>query len=179
MPTNLDYPPQLSIVVAARNAGQFIGACLSSIAVQMDGTHELLVIDDGSRDGTADVASALRDAHPGCAIRVIHQPAGGVARARNRGLCEARGRYIQFVDADDLLLPGALAAIGAVIAAHAPDVVACDFRTWRPERGGRVEPVELGYPAGTLCTDRDGILRAFFADRHMYVWANVIRRDLY
>lgn len=174
---NPDFTPQLSIIVAAHNAQPFIAACLSSIVAQMDGSHELVVVDDGSRDGTGAVACAVRDAHPRRAIHVVWQPNGGVARARNRGLCEARGRYIQFVDADDLLLPGALAAIGAVIAAHAPDVVACDFRTWRPDRG--IQLVELGYPPGALCTGRDAILRAFFADRHMYVWANVIRRELY
>lgn len=179
MPTNPDSIPLLSIIVAAYNAQAFIEACLASIADQMDGTHELLVIDDGSRDRTAEIACAVRDARPACAIRVISQPNGGVARARNRGLSAARGRYIQFVDADDLLLPGALKDIGALIAAHAPDVVACDFRTWQPHRHGRTRAVELGYPAGTPCGDRDAILRAFFADRHMYVWAYVIRREVY
>lgn len=171
--------PLLSILVPAYNARDFIGDCLASIVRQMDARHELVVIDDGSQDETGELACAVRDAHPALSIRVLRQPNGGVARARNRGLREARGRYIQFVDADDLLLPGALDAIGAAIAAHAPDVVACDFRSWRPDRGGRTRVVELGYPADALCIGGDAILRTFLADRHMYVWANVIRREIY
>lgn len=171
--------PKLSIAVPAYNAGRFIDACLASITGQMGPGHELLVVDDGSRDATRALAERVRAQHPRLAIRVIHQHNVGVAAARNRLLAEARGEYLMFVDADDVVLPGALAALGAAIGLHNPDVIACDFRFSRPGNERKSRSVALGYPADTLCSDRESMLRILFADRHMYLWANVVRREIY
>jgi len=141
--------------------------------------HELLVIDDGSRDLTLALAEQACERQPDLAMRVIHQHNAGIAATRNRLLAQARGEYLMFVDADDLLLPGALAALDEIIDLHRPDVIACDFRFSRPEKQRKSRTVELGYAANTRCTDRDAFLRTFFADRHMYVWANVFRREIY
>lgn len=171
--------PTLSIIVPAYNAAGFIEDCINAILAQMGPTHELIVIDDGSRDATATIVEALAARHPGCAVNLVRQPNGGVSTARNRGLLEARGQYIVFIDADDLLLPGMLAALGGVAAEHAPDVIACDFHAWRPDKGDARRLVTLGYPADALMHDRDALLQNFFADRHTYVWANVFRREIY
>ncbi|KQQ87774.1 glycosyltransferase family A protein [Massilia sp. Leaf139] len=171
--------PTLSIIVPAYNAAGFIEDCLDAILPQMGAAHELIVIDDGSRDATADLVEAAAARHPACAVNLVRQPNGGVSSARNRGLLEARGEYIVFVDADDLLLPGMLAALDAVVGEHHPDVIACDFNAWRPEKGDARRLVTLGYPAGVLLRERDAILQTFFADRHTYVWANVFRRAIY
>lgn len=171
--------PVLSIIVPAYDAQDFIETCLNAIVAQMGPAHELLVIDDGSRDRTAALADAVAERHPQQAIRVVRQPNQGVSGARNRGLQEARGEYIAFVDADDLLLPGALAALGSAITEHHPDAIACDFQWWCPNKERKTCPVALGYPQARLLTDSDAILQTFFSDRHMYVWANVIRRDIY
>ncbi len=171
--------PVLSIIVPAYDAQDFIESCLNAIAGQMGPAHELLVIDDGSRDRSAAIAEAVAERHPQHAIRVLRQPNQGVSGARNRGLQEARGGYIAFVDADDLLLPGALAALDSAIEEQRPDAIACDFRWWYPNKERKSGPVELGYPRARLLTDGDAILQTFFADRHMYVWANVIRREIY
>lgn len=171
--------PTLSIIVPAYNAAGFIEDCLGAILAQMTPQHELIVVDDGSRDATAELVGALAARHPGCAVRLVRQPNGGVSVARNRGLFEARGEYIVFIDADDLLLPGMLAALDAVVDAHHPDVIACDFNAWRPDKGDARRLVTLGYPADAVLHDRDLILQNFFADRHTYVWANVFRREIY
>jgi hypothetical protein len=171
--------PVLSVIVPAYNAQDFIEPCLAAIAGQLGPAHEVLVIDDGSRDQTFALAEAVRARHPERSIRIVRQPNGGVSAARNRGLLEARGEYIAFVDADDLLLPGALAALDEVIAQHHPDVVACDFKWWHPHKERKSRPETLGYPRAEVLTDVDALLQTFFADRHMYVWANVMRRDIY
>lgn len=179
MHTKPALTPTLSLVVPAYNAAGFIGDCLRAILAQMTPQHELIVIDDGSRDATADLVGALATRHPACAVHLVRQPNGGVSVARNRGLFEARGEYIVFIDADDLLLPGMLAALDAVVDAHHPDVIACDFNAWRPDKGDARRLVTLGYPADALLHERDLILKHFFADRHTYVWANVFRRAIY
>lgn len=171
--------PTLSIVIPAYNAAPFIEACLGAILPQMTAAHELVVVDDGSHDRTAELVQGLAARHPACALNLVRQPNGGVSVARNRGLLEARGEYIVFIDADDLLLPGMLAALDAVAAEYGPDVIACDFQAWRPDKGDARRLVTLGYPANALTRDRDAVLQDFFADRHTYVWANVFRRAIY
>jgi hypothetical protein len=171
--------PTLSIVVPAYNAQHFIEACLQSILPQMGPAHELVLVDDGSRDATSELANTVHARHPGANMRVVGQANQGISGARNRGLAEARGEYIAFVDADDLMLPGALAALDEAIARHRPDVIACDFQYWHPHKESKSRTVALGYPAFGVVTDGDAILQTFFADRHMYVWANVMRRAIY
>lgn len=171
--------PVVSIVVPAHNAGAFLGRCLQSVVWQMSPAFELIVVDDGSVDGTCALAETVQAQHPQLAMRVVRQQNRGVAGARNRGLSEARGQYIAFVDADDMVLPGALASIEDVIAHHRPDVIACDFATWHPKKEHKNRHITLGHPRGEILTDRDAILQTFFADRHMYLWAHVMRRDIY
>lgn len=179
MQTKPALSPTLSIIVPAYNAAAFIEDSLGAILAQMGPRHELIVIDDGSRDATPALVEAVAARHPDCGVKLVRQPNGGVSVARNRGLFEARGDYIVFVDADDVLLPGMLAALDAVVLAHHPDVIACDFNAWRPEKGDARRLVTLGYPADALLHDSDAMLQNFFADRHTYVWANVFRREIY
>jgi glycosyltransferase involved in cell wall biosynthesis len=88
--------PELSVVMPAYNAAPYVGTAVRSVLDQSFGDLELLVIDDGSTD---DTAYAARVADP--RLRYFKQPNSGVAAARNRGLREARGRYVGFLDADD------------------------------------------------------------------------------
>ncbi|NHZ96597.1 glycosyltransferase family 2 protein [Massilia sp. CCM 8734] len=170
--------PLLSIIVPAWNVQNFIAACLESVLDQMGPRHELIVIDDGSRDATLARARALIEARSDMACTVLAQDNQGIAMARNRGLACARGEYIVFVDSDDRLLAGSLAALEQAIDAHHPDVIACDFRVWLPDQEDKSHRVGLRYPPGLL-RDQATILNTFFADRQMYVWAKVFKRAVY
>lgn len=116
-------PPFFSIVVPAYNSGATLNACLDSIISQSFGDVEIVVVDDGSRDDTRDIAEkyASRDSR----LRVH---ANGVNRnlfdTRITGFRLASGRYVAVCDADDELPPGAMAAFaGAVASRGGPDVV--------------------------------------------------------
>jgi len=94
--------PEMSTVIAAHNAAHTIRAAVASALEQTPPVLEVVVVDDGSTDATAQVAGAIDDAR----VRVISRPNGGPAAARNTGIAGARGAYIGFLDSDDLWLPG-------------------------------------------------------------------------
>jgi glycosyltransferase involved in cell wall biosynthesis len=169
----------ISVVVAVHNAQRTIAQCIGAILAQLGPQHELIVLDDGSSDNTLALLFKLQETWPGSNFHIFSQAHTGIAGARNHCLQVALGDYIAFVDGADLLLPGALAAIERAIAAHHPDVIACDFRMWHPEDPAKTRSVRLGYPVGKLLRDPEAIMRIFFADRHMYIWSNVFRRAIY
>ncbi|TAU54259.1 glycosyltransferase [Rhizobium leguminosarum] len=95
--------PLVTVVIPAYNAEKTLAETLRSVSSQSYDKLEILVVDDGSRDSTFELASdyGLTDRR----VRVLHQENGGVAGARNRGIQEARGPYIAPVDADDTWHP--------------------------------------------------------------------------
>lgn len=171
--------PTISILVPAYNAERDLGATLGAILQQMGPRHALVVVDDGSKDGTAALVERARQDNPAADLTLIRQDNQGLAATRNRLLAAATGEYVLFVDADDLLLPGTLDALDAVIAQHHPDAIACDFNFWHPQNMRKNRLATLGYPENTLLRDREQILCTYFADRHTYAWAYVLRRALY
>jgi glycosyltransferase involved in cell wall biosynthesis len=169
----------ISVVVPVHNVQRFIGACLRSILDQLGPQHELIVVDDGSSDNTLALVFQAQEAWPGNNFHVFSQANEGIPSARNHCLRVAVGDYIAFIDGDDMMLPGSLSAMDQAIAAHQPDVIACDFRMWHPDEPAKTRSVRLGYPVGRLLRDQDTILNTFFADRQMYIWSNVFRREVY
>lgn len=97
-----------NFIIPAYNAAAFIAETLKSVRRQAFGDIEVLVVDDGSTDATADIATAFADGDR--RFRVIAKPNGGVGSARNCGLAEAAGHFVAFLDADDLWHPEKLAA---------------------------------------------------------------------
>jgi glycosyltransferase involved in cell wall biosynthesis len=100
----LEYP-LVSVVVPAYNASAYIEDAIRSVLEQDYPALEVIVVDDGSRDGTPDLARRF-----GANVRVVEQENGGPAVARNRAVKLARGDLLAFIDADDLWLPGKLKA---------------------------------------------------------------------
>lgn len=93
----------ISVVIPCYNAARYIAATLRSVFAQGDAVGEVVVVDDGSRDGSADL---VRREFPDA--KVVVQPNAGVAAARNRGIASAVHDWIAFVDADDIWMPGKL-----------------------------------------------------------------------
>ena len=92
---------RVSVVVPLFNKAGYVTRCLDSILGQTFGDFELIVVNDGSTDGSEVLVSSYTDRR----IRLIGQANAGPGAARNRGLMEARGEYVAFVDADDEWLP--------------------------------------------------------------------------
>ena len=94
---------EISVIVPAYNVKNYIVDCLASIQNQSFPSFEILVIDDGSTDGTAECVKAIADQDD--RIKLIRQSNTGVSAARNHGIQLSRGQFIAFVDADDLVKP--------------------------------------------------------------------------
>lgn len=99
---------RISVVIPCYNASAFVGDAVASIFGQSHRALEIICVDDGSTDGTADVLESLRRASP-FPFQIVRTPNGGSAAARNRGLALASGEYVQFMDADDILGPEKIA----------------------------------------------------------------------
>lgn len=96
----------VSIIVPVYNVEKFILEAIESVAAQTYRRWELLLVEDGSSDGTAAAIEEYAGLKDEKRIRLIRQPSNmGAARARNRGLREAEGRYVAYLDADDLWAP--------------------------------------------------------------------------
>ncbi|MBP2548063.1 glycosyltransferase involved in cell wall biosynthesis [Neorhizobium galegae] len=111
-----------SVIIPAYNACQKLDRALQSV-LSNDSVLEVIVVDDCSTDATSDVVSAWTMRTP--RVRLVRQPMnGGAGAARTAGLQASRGRYLYFLDADDLLLPGAIDTATEAIAQTGADVVA-------------------------------------------------------
>jgi glycosyltransferase involved in cell wall biosynthesis len=108
---------EVSVVIPAYNAARTIGKTVDTVLAQTFPDFELIVVDDGSKDDTADIVEAVGDSRVTC----VRTQNGGVSVARNRGLERASGRYVAFLDADDAWKPAKLERQHAAMKAN-PDV---------------------------------------------------------
>ncbi|HEY4761650.1 MAG TPA: glycosyltransferase [Thermoguttaceae bacterium] len=108
--------PLVSVIIPTYNRRQFIADAIRSVLNQSYRNIELIVVDDGSDDGTFELVRSISPA-----IRYFWQPNAGVASARNRGLAEARGELIAFQDSDDIWHPRKL-ALQVAILRHSPSL---------------------------------------------------------
>jgi hypothetical protein len=108
-------PPLFTIVTPMYDAADVVGAAIRSAQQQTLADFELIVIDDGSTDGSTEIVAALAAQDP--RIRLEAQENQGANAARNRAMALARGRYITFLDSDDLKLPTYLEAVHAALSA--------------------------------------------------------------
>lgn len=186
--------PLVSIVTPAFNAADTIGPCIASVAGQTHADWEHLVADDGSTDATAAIAeaAAMQDAR----VRLLRAEAnGGAAVARNRALATARGRFVAFLDADDLWLPRkletqltAIADQGAALSYGSyyvtPRIGAAPQRFFLPPAQLSYAELLQGCPIGcsTVMIDRDAagaiVMPGMRRGQDWALWLSLARRGL-
>ena len=127
--------PTVSIIVPVYNAEKTIGRCIDSILGQQYTDFELLLVDDGSKDGSGAICDsyALADSR----VQVIHKENTGVSDTRNIGISRARGVYLQFLDSDDWITPDATKLLVEAAGEHNCDLVISDFYRVVGERVSR------------------------------------------
>jgi hypothetical protein len=131
--------PAVSIVIPCFNAERWIAETISSALSQSVPPAEIVIVDDGSTDGTARIATSFAQTHPDL-LRVISQSNKGAPAARSAGLESTSSPYISFVDADDRLLPEALAIFCQAFRKGAD--IAYGRAYWIDDNGRRLGPRE-------------------------------------
>ena len=129
----------ISVIVPVYNIKEYIGRCVDSILAQTWENLEVLLVDDGSTDGTGELLDKLREKDG--RIRVFHKKNGGSSSARNLGILKAQGKYLGFVDSDDYIEPFMYERLYRAIQ-----------KTGMPiAQGGRREIDERGNPLPDIC----------------------------
>jgi Glycosyl transferase family 2 len=128
----------ISVIIPAWNALRWLPETLASVMTQLGAGFEVILVDDGSTDGTGDYV-----AREWPQVRLVRSENRGVSHARNLGTAEARGDLVKYLDADDVLKPGTLARQAALMAAHPEaDVVYGDWQRLEEQADGGFSPGE-------------------------------------
>lgn len=165
--------PRFSLIVPVYKVEEYLPKCVESIRAQSCQDYELLLVDDGSPDrcpALCDAYAAQDPAH----IRVIHQPNAGPGAARNRGIDEADGDYIVFVDSDDYLSPETLEELRRAIRQTGADLY--HFGAFVERNGRVIGQVREQVPVDHV-TDLRQAPRYFFGT--MAPWGKAYRRALF
>jgi CDP-glycerol glycerophosphotransferase len=166
--------PQISVVVPFHNNEDLLGDCLRSIARQTHATLEVIMVDDGSTDGSVEIAKRRAADDP--RFILIRVPNGGPGYARNRGIEQATGEFLAFVDADDMLPGHALE-----IMLHTLQQSGSDFVSGGVERVGPMGITLSGMHARAIKARRIGthISRAPELFWDVSVWNKMFRKSFW
>ena len=167
--------PSISIIVPVYCAQETLSRCVDSVLKQDFEDFELILVDDGSTDGSAALCDAYQAQDK--RVRVFHKENTGVSDSRNLGIRMARGRYIQFLDSDDWLAPEACRLLFTAAAEHACDLVIADFYRVVEERIARKGAIKQ---EGLLSRDE---FSTYLMERpsdfyYGVLWNKLFRRDL-
>ncbi|HOK66546.1 MAG TPA: glycosyltransferase [Anaerohalosphaeraceae bacterium] len=160
--------PRVSVIIPTYNRKALLQEAIGSVCRQTFRDFEILVIDDGSTDGTAQAVSSIKDER----LRYFWKENGGVSSARNLGLRKAGGRYITFLDSDDLYVPDYLQTMVSSLEKVPEYGVAYASVTMEHPDGSRQERMNDKY----ACTG--WIVRSLFCRFFVYCQASLIRREL-
>lgn len=182
-----DFMPKISVVCPMYNVEKYVGECLESLLIQTLQDFEVIIVDDCSTDNSVEVVKSYFEKFEGrLRLEKSEKNSGGCAVPRNIGLSFARGKYVLFLDSDDLLLKDALEGLYEVAEKFQADVVQCEkfYKSEVPDLKGEIlnlatyqrgkfvsEPVVEPYDITKRITD-------FHNFRYIWsAWAKLIRRE--
>jgi CDP-glycerol glycerophosphotransferase len=166
--------PLISVVIPVRDVEDDLGECLDSVLADAGADIEVIAVDSGSADHSGELLA--RRASSEGRLRVLRPGPAGPGAARNAGAAAASGDYLWFVDADDVLPGGSLAAVARHVARARPDVTLIGYELLYPGGGTSPGPGTEALrqaPAGCVTiAQRPGLL-----NHTMTAWGKVIRRE--
>lgn len=179
----------LSILVPTHNAEPYLAECLRSI---FDNIYELpkkaaqameiIVLDDASTDGSRKIIDEFRSRLPDTVSIIEHDTSGGVSAARNSLIAHAKGDYIWYIDADDVMAPGVMVDLLDIVRRAEPDYIMCDYATFSNEPAGlskKGRKATFNGPSNVLIEDLSTALSGLFETGALHPWSKIHRRSLY
>ena len=166
---------RLSIIVPLYNLKDYIERCILSIVSQSIDTsrYELIVVNDGSTDGSESVVKKLQAVYP--SITLINKENGGLSSARNKGLDIASGDYIFFMDADDWVSPDTLSQLFDIIDSHPEDIIL--FKSTEVYPSGKTKAICFHLPE----SNRKLLVEDYICDYTILsaAWQGLFKRNLF
>jgi glycosyltransferase involved in cell wall biosynthesis len=148
-------PPTVSIIVPVYNSERYLSACVASILEQDHRDIEVLLVDDGSTDGSGRLCDEFAAADE--RVVAIHQPNGGIAAAQNAGLDAATGDLVTFCDNDDLMSPRMIGRLVEILEAGDADMSCCRWYNVGASAAGALRDAHRDDPPGSyIVFDRPG-----------------------
>ena len=174
--------PLISVIVPVYNGQDYLENCIRSIEDQTYANIEIIIVNDGSTDGTAAVCDRLRTDYDNVSVLTLGD--AGVSVARNAGVGAAKGDFITFVDADDRLCPGTLKILYDCMVDAGSDVAGCGFFMWSSEeewRQGADRAKASGERAAgqTAVYDADRYLKEALLCGNSRCWSKLYRREIF
>lgn len=171
----MEHTPSVSVIVPIYNAQRYIRRCLDSIRAQTFQNFEVIMINDGTTDSSADIAAEYT-ADP--RFKLYNQDNRGVGCTRNRALEIARGEYVAFVDSDDAIVPEHLEKLYAAASKENADIVCCSYCCC-DEDGGHLRTSKITKRRGVYSSEKliGNIIRDISIRR--YLWSKLWRRSLF
>lgn len=164
--------PKLSIVVPVYNCVDYLSECIESILNQTFRDFELILVDDGSTDGSGKICDAYAAKYPE-SIFVSHKTNGGAASARNAGIDSARGRYIGFVDSDDIIMPEMYGHLITVMHDTQADIVSSKIFYW-DKKGSAIAENRIEFDGSGY----ESLKRMFRWEENTSVDTKVFKREI-
>ncbi|MBQ7194275.1 MAG: glycosyltransferase [Bacteroidales bacterium] len=162
---------KLSIIIPVYNVEDFLQECLDSVLCLEGEDWEVIAVDDGSTDSSSDILDSY-SGHQN--VKIIHTPNGGSSAARNRGMSEASGEYVAFIDSDDTVDAGALRSLIDLL--DGQDVLAASYMIQDGD-GTLHEDRRHILPDGLKC-DGPVFIRKYLSRASAVVWRSIWRREL-
>ena len=167
---------KLSVIIPIYNVAAWLPETLESVLDQTFRDFELILVDDGATDGSAEICD--RYAQKDSRVRVIHQKNAGVSAARNVGVAAATGEYIGFTDSDDIIEKDMYAILMSLAEEHGADVVQCQH-----DRANTLNGADRSHLVQTM-TGAEFVRRMFTKTRGDYtnqvaLWSKIYKKELF
>lgn len=178
--------PEISVIIPVYNAEDFLDKCINSVLNQTFRDFELILVDDGSTDKSGAICDSY--SQKDSRVAVLHRENRGVSEARNAGIEQSQGKYIQFVDSDDWMDVRMLELLHDTASGSGADTAGCGH--WNAWPSGDLQPEKGALPKGLYGREDilNGIVRPLYNDRvsvdvfNGFIWrflfsADVIKRE--
>lgn len=169
----------VSVIVAAYNVDKYLAECLDAIANSVNDGDEVIIVNDGSTDATAEIAEKWCAAHRHkFECRVIHQENRGLPAARRTGFHSARSAYILFADGDDCLLATEYRIASDILHKKNPDILVLDYLDWDPTQNKCTPSRQRSHPKDQLRNNPKENLLLTLRDSIPSVWSRFFKTSL-